>query len=169
MSENYKTRFAHADDVVHSLNDIVGVVEKDPLIMQKYAGFVSVVGVTVYELALKDIFIDFAKRKHPAFGDFVEQYFEKINGRIGLDQIKGTYLNFFGADYRSRFVDHIEKKARDYHQGSGQDIETAYKNSILWRHTFVHAGNATATYGEVVSAYEAGKEIIHCLAEAMKK
>nr|VFK40809.1 MAG: hypothetical protein BECKSD772F_GA0070984_10748 [Candidatus Kentron sp. SD]VFK46531.1 MAG: hypothetical protein BECKSD772E_GA0070983_10758 [Candidatus Kentron sp. SD] len=42
---------------------------------------------------------------------------------------------------------------------------------ITWRNDFAHEGkiNTTATLNEVVSAYEDGKEIIHCLAETMRR
>jgi hypothetical protein len=54
----------------------------------KYAGFLSASTVTVCELAIKDIFVEFAEKKNPVFGTFVEKYFNQINGRIRIDDVK---------------------------------------------------------------------------------
>lgn len=59
----YVDHFQHADNVVEHLNGIVPTIA-DPLLQAKYLGFVSVVAVTVYELAIKTIFIEFAQHKH---------------------------------------------------------------------------------------------------------
>ncbi len=50
-------------------------------------------------------------------------------------------------------------------------ILSCYNNVIQWRNLFAHQGQvpSTASYQEVIEAYEAGKEIIHCLAMAMTR
>ena len=59
---DYKTRFSHADVVIKHLNTaVIPGVRDHPLLEQKYAGIVSVLAVTVYELAIKDIFSDSPK------------------------------------------------------------------------------------------------------------
>lgn len=47
----------------------------------------------------------------------------------------------------------------------------AYGNIILWRNQFAHEGiiPATPTYEEVKKAYHLGKNIIDCLALAMRR
>ena len=47
----------------------------------------------------------------------------------------------------------------------------AYNNVIEWRHQFAHEGKvaSTASYREVTQAYHIGKEVIHCLAKAMRR
>lgn len=166
----YTDHFEHANSVVTHLNGIVPNIT-DPLLRAKYLGFVSVVAVTVYELAIKTIFIEFAKRKHKVFGNFTESYFDRINGRIKIKIIKDEYVKRFGTKYLSRFQKYLDTKTNEYFQTHHRDIKNSYTNLITWRNDFAHEGriNTTATYNEVVQAYEDGKEVIHCLAASMKR
>ena len=52
-----------------------------------------------------------------------------------------------------------------------RDFCSSYSNIIIWRNTFAHEGklNTTATYAEVIQAYQDGKEVIHSLADAMTR
>jgi hypothetical protein len=72
-------------------------------IQADYAGFLSVSGVTVFELAIKDIFIEFALKKNKVFGTFIDSHFEKINGRIKLDDLKKSHIKQFGEKYLKKF------------------------------------------------------------------
>lgn len=164
----YRTHFKHADDVVTHLNGVVPTIT-DPLLTVKYIGFVTVAAVTVYELAIKDIFIAFAKKKHKVLGNFTENYFDRINGRIKTKAIKEEYLPLFGDKYVAQFRKKVDTAAAFHLATYRRDIRSAYSNLITWRNDFAHEGkvNSTATYSEVVLAYEDGKEIIRCLAEAM--
>ncbi|MCF6210719.1 MAG: hypothetical protein L3K24_08645 [Gammaproteobacteria bacterium] len=166
----YTDHFLHADDVIAHLNSIVPSIT-DPLLLPKYVGFVSVAAVTVYELAMKDIFIDFARKKHKVLGNFTEAYFDRINGRIKLKIIKEDYIGKFGRKYQIKFQKNIEKKSKEYLQINHRDIRSSYANLITWRNEFAHEGiiNSTTTYDEVIKAYEDGKEVIHCLAESMTR
>lgn len=163
----YSDHFQHADDVVTHLNGIVP--QADPLLAAKYTGFVSIVGVTVYELAIKEIFTEFARKKHKTFGHFVDEHFSRISGRIRLQVIRDEYISRFGNKYKERFRRRIKERSRDYLLAHRRDIESAYGNLITWRNEFAHEGqmNTTVTYGEAVQAYEDGKNIVHCLAECM--
>lgn len=164
----YVANFQHADDIVSHLNGVVPGLA-DPLLSAKYVGFVAVASVTVYEVAIKEIFIAFAKDKHKVLGAFTESYFNRINGRIGLDVVKKEYVNRFGKKYLVRFEKRLEAAARARLLSHGRDIKNSYNNLITWRNDFAHAGriHATSTYAEVVQAYEDGKIVIHCLSEAM--
>ncbi len=79
----YANHFRHADDVIAHLNTVVPTIT-DPLLVAKYSGFAAVAAVTVYELAIKEIFCEFGRRKHKILGNFTESYFDRINGRITL-------------------------------------------------------------------------------------
>ena len=164
----YKDHFKHADDLVTHLNGVVPGIT-DPLLQAKYVGFVSVAAVTVYELGLKEIFTTFATKKHQVFGNFTEAYFYRINGRIRIKDIAKEYIPRFGDKYEKRFSKQMEKKARQFLRANGRDFRAAYGNLITWRHDFAHVGrfSTTATYPEVIRAYEDGKEVIHSVAEAM--
>lgn len=164
----YFDHFLHADDVVAHLNTIIPTIA-DQMLAAKYVGFVSVAGITVYELAIKEIFIDFARKKHNLFGNFTEAYFDKINGRIRLDIITSDYVSKFGSKYKTRFKKNVDQRSQDYFLANHRDIKNSYSNLITWRNDFAHEGriNSTTTYPEVIQAYEDGKEIIHCLAASM--
>lgn len=166
----YLNRFQHADDVVAHLNGVVPMLA-DPLLAAKYVGFVSVAAVTVYEMAIKDIFVEFAGRKHLVLGNFVEAYFKRINGRIKLSVVKEEYVARFGDRYNKRFVRKLDTLAIAYLKANRRDIKNSYNNLIIWRNDFAHEGriNSTTTYQEVVQAYEDGKAVIHCLAASMTR
>lgn len=166
----YTDHFEHADNVVAHLNGIVPTIA-DPLLRAKYLGFVSVVAVTVYELAVKSIFIEFAQNKHKVFGNFTESYFERINGRIKIKVIKDEYVKRFGTKYVAKFQKKLDFRTIEYFGLHHRDIKNSYSNLIIWRNDFAHEGkiNTTATYNEAVQAYEDGKEVIHCLAASMKR
>lgn len=167
---SYADNFTHADDVVLHLNSVVPVLG-DPLLQVKYIGFVSIAAVTVYELAVKEIFITFGMKKHRALGSFTESYFDRINGRIKLTILKDDYIVRFGEKYKKRFSMKIRTRAHSFLLQHRRDIVSAYGNIITWRNAFAHEGriSTTATYRDVVQAYEDGKEVIHCLAETMTR
>ena len=166
----YKDNFTHADDLVSHLNTIVPTIN-DPILKAKYLGFLAVAAVTVYELALKEIFVRFAGQKHKVFGNFTESYFNRISGRIRVNLIVDEYIPNFGSKYKKRFKRRIEKVATDYLRSKRRDPRVAYGNLITWRNQFAHGGKIieTATYEEVVQAYEDGKEVIHTLANVMNR
>lgn len=165
---SYQNRFSHADDVVNHLNTVVPTIT-NPLLVTKYVGFVSVSAVTVYEQAIKDIFIQFAHKKHKVLGNFTEEYFRRINGRIKISVIEDDYIKKFGEKYRKRFRRKIQEAERSYLVTNRRDIRSSYSNLITWRNDFAHEGNlsSNATYNEVVRSYEDGKNVIHCLAQTM--
>lgn len=166
----YIDHFRHADDVIVHLNGIVPGLA-DPLLRVKYTGFVTVAAVTVYELAIKDIFCEFGRRKHKVLGKFTESHFERINGRVTLDNIRKDYCARFGEVYAERFKKRLDASVQAYLRTNRRDLRSSYSNLVIWRNAFAHEGNvpATATYAEVVQAYEEGKEVIHALASSMTR
>lgn len=164
----YTDHFKHADDVINELNKYVPSIT-DQLIKSKYVGFVSVAAVTVYELAIKDIFIEFANKKHKVLGSFTEAFFDRINGRIKIKIIKDDYISKFGNKYVRNFSKKIDEEKENFLRVNRRDFNTSYSNVITWRNDFAHEGkiNQNATYEEVVLAYEDGKQVIHCLANSM--
>lgn len=166
----YTLNYQHADDIIAHLKTIVPTLT-DPILRVKYIGFVAVAAVTVYEMAIKSIFIDFANKKHKVLGKFTEAYFERINGRIKITSIREEYIIRFGEGYLRRFDVKLEKCSSDYMRIHRRDIISSYSNLINWRNDFAHQGviRTTATYPEVIQTYEDGKEIIRCLAETMTR
>ena len=164
----YQDRFVLADQYVNHLEQTVAEVQ-DAFIESRYVGFVAVSVVTVYEQAIKDIFIAFSSRKNSVFGEFAASYFVRINGRISSREIVREYLPRFGEKYVRRFQRKRDQVEQETLRNGGRSILASYNNIITWRNQFAHEGVMpnTVTFLEVKDAYDYGKHIIHCLAETM--
>lgn len=164
----YVDRFLATNNLIVHLKTVIGTIA-DPAIIANYAGFLSVSCVTVYELAIKDIFSEFASKKNKVFGTFIEKHFAKINGRIKIDDLRGTHVKLFGDKYLERFCKKLQKRESEIFTASRVSIITVYGNLVVCRHQYVHAGAPTLTISEVMDSYENGKEVIHCLSDSMKR
>jgi hypothetical protein len=93
------------------------------------------------------------------------------NGRISLKNIKEDYCPRFGDAYVARFKKRMDAAAEQHLLAHHRDARSSYGNLIVWRNDFAHEGRApaTATFAEVVQAYEDGKLVIHTLATAMTR
>src|SRR5271169_3190355 len=114
---NYKDRFIATDNLVIHLSSAINNIT-DASILASYAGFLSVSAVTVYELAIKDIFSEFAIKKNKVFGSFVEDHFDRINGRIKLDNLKREHINRFGDKYKNKFKKKLQERDDSYWNAS---------------------------------------------------
>lgn len=166
----YSDHFKLADDFIAHLDTSIGGIA-DPFIRSRYVGFVAVSAATVYELAVKDIFTAFGTKKHKVLGNFVQKYFDRINGQIGRDRIEKTYLLLFGEKYVDRFRVKLEKVELGSLKSDHISVKSSYSNLLTWRHTFAHEGTipANATYDEVKKSYQYGCKLIHCLAETLSR
>lgn len=166
----YRRHFAIADDMINNLDTLV-TKNNDPFMTSRYVGFVAVSAVTVYELALKDIFTAFAHKKHNVFGIYAGNHFERINGRIKHQQIQDDYIRKFGDRYFKRYRKKIENIERHCLKTHRKSVKSSYNNLITWRNEFAHEGQipGTVTFKEVVSSYHLGKELIHCVADTMQR
>jgi hypothetical protein len=165
---HYTDRFIATDKLIAHLKTVIGTIT-DTAIKANYAGFLSVSGVTVYELAIKDIFNEFASKKHKVFGTVIEKHFEKLNGKIKIEHLKGEHVKLFGDKYLERFSLMLKRKENSIMSTSRISISANYGNLILCRHKYVHAGYPTLTIDEVIDCYKNGQEVIHCLYEVMKR
>ena len=166
----YEDHFQLADDYISHLDVVIGPIA-DPFIKSRYTGFLAVSAVTVYELALKQIFSEFAQGKHKVLASFTNAYFARINGRIKVSAIRTDYIIKYGDKYLKRFDKKLDARERDILQSDSASVRSSYANIITWRNGFAHEGivPATATYDEVKKAYKYGKHVIHCLAESMRR
>ncbi|MGD0022410.1 MAG: HEPN domain-containing protein [Smithellaceae bacterium] len=164
----YTDRFVGTDKLINHLAPIIRTVT-DPSILADYAGFLSVSSVTVYELAIKDIFNEFASRKHKVFGTVIDKHFERLNGRIKIDDLKGEHVKLFGDKYLKKFNQKLKSKESSALSTSRISISNDYANLITCRHKYVHGGFPTLTINEVIDCYKNGKQVIHCLNDAMKR
>ncbi|HMH45130.1 MAG TPA: HEPN domain-containing protein [Pyrinomonadaceae bacterium] len=166
----YDDHFRLADDYISRLDMVMGGIA-DPFMKSRYTGFLAVSAVTVYELALKTIFQEFAEGKHKVLAVFSSAYFRRINGRIRIEVIRKEYTKRFGDKYSNRFDKKLKDCERRTLQSHRESVKSSYENIITWRNEFAHEGiiPATPTYDEVKKAYTFGKEVIHCLAQSMKR
>lgn len=166
----YLDHFQLADDYIVHLDTVMDSIA-DPFIKSRYTGFLAVSAVTVYELAIKTIFVEFAEKKHKVLGNFTNAYFERINGRIRTRDLKNKYIVKFGDKYLKKFNIKLEKKERDVLRREGSSVKASYGNIITWRNKFAHEGKipSTPTYEEVRKSYMTGKHVIECLAESMNR
>ncbi|MBI1236186.1 MAG: hypothetical protein GC188_05815 [Alphaproteobacteria bacterium] len=165
----YDEHFKLADDYLVHLDSMFDAVDDD-FIKGRYLGFVLISAVTVYELAIKEIFCDFSRKKHIRFGQYVENSFEKLNGRIGLEDLKNRSKKF-GEQYRLKFQRKLDSREQQNLRDGRGSIRSAYGNMLTWRNSFVHSGQSprTTNYGEIKNSYESGKLVILSLAEAMTR
>jgi hypothetical protein len=166
----YVDNFKLADDFITHLDTVIGGIS-DPFLSSRYIGFVAVATVTVYELAIKEIFIEFGQRKHKVLGEFTRRSFDRINGRIKTNVIKDEYVICFGEKYVKRFRKKLDEAEKINLRRLGVSVLTSYGNVITWRNQFAHEGQvpSTVTYNEIKLSYNAGKEVIRCLAETMQR
>lgn len=164
----YQDRFALVEDYIAHLDPMMAGIA-DPFIKSRYLGFIATAAVTVYELAIKDIFYSFADKKHVVLGAFARAKFDQINGRIKIGSLKAEHISMFGQKYVTRFETKLEAREIAFLRNGGGSIKASYGNVISWRHTFVHEGvaPATTTYDELKRGYVCGKEVIHCLNDTM--
>ena len=164
----YSDRFLATDNLITHLSTFVGAIT-DQTLQSNYAGFLSVSSVTVYELAIKDIFIDFATKKNKVLGTVISTHFEKLNGRIGISDLRGVHIKLFGEQYLRKFDKKLKIKDDTIFATSRTNIISDFGNLITCRHKFVHNGSPTLTVNEVINCYRNGKEVIHCLDETMRR
>jgi hypothetical protein len=102
----YADHFKLADDLIAHLDTIVPNIS-DPFIVSRYIGLAAVAGVTSYELAVREIYCDFAERKHVVLGNFTRSFFERLNGRVRYQHIRDDYSIRFGPKYKARIIKQI--------------------------------------------------------------
>ena len=164
----FNNRFLATDELLAHLTTVIPTIS-DQAIVANYAGFLSVSAVTVYELAIKEIFIEFSTRKHNSFGTFTGNHFNKINGRIKLDDLRKEHVKAFGDKYLNKFNRFLNDKENDILSFGGESIKSSYGNLIICRHKYVHEGVPTLTFAEIQRFFQLGKNVIECLDKAMKR
>lgn len=165
---SYINRFRSTDALIPHLDTFVPSIQ-DQILKSRYVGLLAIAGVSVYELAIKDIFYDFSDRKHAALGAAARSNFNRLNGRIKIQALKNEHTIFFGEKYKKRFEKKLKDREHTYLLSQRQNIVTSYSNLIVWRHGFAHESIIPATYDEVKNAYTHGKEVVHCLHEVMTR
>lgn len=163
----YTTFFNNSDIVIKHMQSLSTSI---PINLQPtYAGFVCIIAVATYEMAIRNILVDFCTNQNKLFGDFFNSKFPKLNGNIDLERINSQFLSHFGKKYRSNFDDLVNFEDKYLLQKEGKKLKDSYKNIITYRHAFAHTATFTynATLTEVCTFYFTGKRIIECLDVAL--
>jgi len=165
---DHEAHFVAVDEYISHMSSFVGSLS-DPLIKQRHVGFVATSAVTAYELAIKDILINFASKKHKQFGLYVGNTLKRINGRIKLDSLIKEHIPKFGDQYVVNFKNELEVREEYSLRTNKRSVKGSYENIITWRHSFVHGGVvvSSASYEEAVQSYRDGKEVINVLFRVM--
>lgn len=164
----YADHFRLVDDIAVHFDEAVASVE--PFLQSRYVGFYAVAAAAVVELAVKEIVIEYARAHHPLFGEYCRSRYERINGRVGFDDLCKEHLKSFGAKPLMtfkrivRFVDYWHLKHRGY------SVKRAYENLFTCRHAFAHEGHVPeqTAYSDIKQSFESGKIILACLAKSLK-
>lgn len=167
---HYTDHFKLADDLVEQFDPVVKALH-DPSIEKNYAGLLAVSAITVYELAIKTIFTEFAERKHKVLGNFAKVYFKRLYGRISLDDLRKNHIKNFGLQYLERFKKTLDLCEDEYLRSERHSVKGSYSNLVTWRNEFAHDGRVptNATYEEVKTAYFYGKKVLVCLEKSMRR
>jgi hypothetical protein len=167
---SYRDRFVLVDGFLSHVDTLMGGIQ-DPLIRNNYLGFIVTAAVTAYELSIKDIFIEFSARKHLVLGTVVSNRFEKMNGRISLNDLRNDHVKMFGDKYVIKFNAKLNEAENISLRNGNGSPKASYGNVLVWRNNFVHKGDSAATtnYEELKKSYERGKGVIDCLAAAMRR
>lgn len=169
---SYTDRFQLVDGLTAHLDTVMlATPGPDPFLSTRYVGFLCVSAVTVIELAVRDILIGFATAKHRVFGVFCQELYERLNGRVMLDDLRRTHLKKFGDKYVKRFSTMLDREELAELGASSRSIKASYGNLITWRHSYAHQGvlPANASYLEAKQGFELGKRVLQCLDRAMKR
>lgn len=159
----FATYFRHADDVIEHMTSFIDGID-DLFLTSKYSGFVCIAAATVYEMSIKYILLDFARRRDKIFYNYLSTVFLKINARVKIEHLKNDYLKKFGNEYLKKFSDLLDFEDDYVFQNEKSSIKSSYDNILQWRHGFAHNGDAPlyATFLEIVRSYNIGKKVIEC-------
>jgi len=165
----YQDHFKLVDDVASHLDAAVEAV--DAFLQSRYVGFYAVASAAVIELALKEIVVSFAEMNHPLFGGYLASRYERINGRVRLEDITKEHLKPFGQRFQKRFNLLLKRVDRYYIPRMGYSVKLSYEALLTCRHQFAHEGNVPANIGyvDIKRGFEAGKIVMACLAKTLNK
>lgn len=164
-----RAEFNSVDLLISQLEPLAQTGGIDPMIVSSWAGIIAVEAVTAYELSIKRICEDFAKKKHKVFGSFVKASYERLNGRISYKDLREGIVKPYGEKYYKRLTSIKESKTTIIMASDRVDLVQTYDNLIMCRNRFVHAGVLTLSFAEAVKFYQIGKNLIDVLDETMKR
>lgn len=155
----YSDKFRPTDELIQEIDALKESLQQDTL--SKFTGALSVSAITSFELTIKEIFITYATHKHQVFGNYIQNYLSRLNGRIQINDLKKELKK-----YNPSLATNFENEIRNMEQHDS-GLRSAYQNLIQNRHTYVHENRINLTYEECKADYELGKKIINALSIIM--
>lgn len=164
----YTVHFRLVDDV--SLHFDQAVANVDPFLRSRYVGFYAVASAAVVELAVKDIFVEFAASHGTLFGNYCRTKYERINGKVGFDDLCKEHLKPFGMTYVKRFKRIVRAVDYRYMTKRNFSVKKSYETLFTCRHSFAHEGLVPEqiSFDDVKQGYACGKVILACLERALR-
>lgn len=92
----------------------------------------------------------------------------KLNGRIGLDDLLNIHLRRICHDCCDNFATDIERQNEIHVKNYKRSITEQYDIVIQRRHQFMHGKNTQATFQDLKVAYHDGEQVIQCLRNTLR-
>lgn len=156
--------FKHADSVIETLKRVQPYVWNDYNTPVTFTGMVVTAAVTSYEIEVKGSLFRFADKHGAYLSSFAHRQWDKINGRIRIDEL-ANYLAYFDEDFKKEFKQQLNSLEESTLRRSGTSIKAQYQQILTNRHQYVHSGSSSVmqmTFEEAINDYEQGKEVINC-------
>lgn len=141
------------------------------------SGLLIVSLAATYENCVKEVIIEYADNHHTVFGKYAEKQYDKLNSRVGLNDLYG-YAGKLGGNLTSKFNNELLKAER--RTGSpvpthpdGQPkyskfkIVKEYHRLLECRHAFAHARQKSTTIEDAFQMHRYGRFVILAFTRAL--
>lgn len=155
------------EELIGFIEDEVVGKATDPWVKSRFAGLIAVAATTEFELSVKATFISFCRTTNPLFGDFVQNKFKNLRGRIKVDGIKDEFLRHLGPEYSRCFQASLDVIVRNAKDRNDPDPVENYNILIENRHLFVHQGDLILSLENVCDYYRNGLLVMEALRDSL--
>ncbi|MGF0539265.1 HEPN domain-containing protein [Agrobacterium sp. ES01] len=177
MSEILDENFRHIRDLARDIEEkLNGTSSTEQRLRNEIAGMFAVTIAASYEGIVKETLVSYAGNFHPKYRSHIEKDFDRLNGRISLDDLK-AYSRRFGL---TEWVGHkVKKNSTTFHKILEQrktiverrfrtDLITSYENIFTWRHAYAHERATVATFSDVYKAHRVAQYVIRSFVKAFE-
>jgi len=151
--------------LAQEINQFVPLEPKSTQFRADLAGLLVVALVASYETCVKETLIAYAGRYHNQFATFAQNNFDRLNSKIGIDDLY-KYARIFDANVHTKFGVLVTARTNRLKQKLGVDCKSSYKQLLSWRHDFAHAGLRNTTVEEAIRTHLFAKRIIYTFDDA---
>lgn len=130
------------------------------------AGLLAVTIVASYESCVKETLLKLSGSHHPKFAEYVARKYERLNSKIGIDDLNG-YCRVFDPNTHDRFRNQLKRRKDKIQKYLGNDIHQAYGQMLAWRHDFAHSAKRNTTVEEVIQFHRLAKHVLFAFYDAL--